>query len=67
MVYLPNQDLIYSGSSSSLMPAAFTVLVARTVSFQGSSDTVIRSDFASSDVPVPEAILQERIFARLIK
>ena len=67
VVYLPNQDLIYSGSSSSLMPAAFTVLVARTVSFQGSSDTVIRSDFASSDVPVPEAILQERIFARLIK
>ena len=66
-IYLPNHDLSYGGSNSTILPADFTVLIANTVEFIGSSEVSIRSDFNASDVPVPTAILEGRIMPRLVK
>jgi hypothetical protein len=59
--------LTYSGSNSALLPANFTVLVANTLTFTGSSEVTIRSDYSASNVPVPQTVLQGRIMPRLIK
>lgn len=66
-IYLPNHDLSYSGSNSATLPANFTVLIANTVEFTGSSEVSIRSNFDASDVPVPTTVLQGRIMPRLIR
>lgn len=66
-VYLPNQDLEFTGSNSATAPANYTVLIARTVTFSGSSDIAIRSDFGASSVPVPQSVLMARTQTRLIK
>jgi Flp pilus assembly protein TadG len=66
-LYMPNQDLTYSGSNSALLPANFTVLIANTLTFTGSSEVTIRSDYSASNVPVPQTVLQGRIMPRLIK
>ena len=64
VIYLPNHDLTYSGSNSTTLPANYTVLIARTVTFSGSSDISIRSNFAGGTVPVPSAIVNGRIAIR---
>ena len=66
-IYLPNHDLSYGGSNSTILPADFTILIANTVEFIGAAEVSIRSDFAASDIPVPTTILQGRIMPRLIK
>lgn len=67
VIYLPNQDLTFSGNNSTNLPANYTVLIARTVTFDGSSEVGIRSNFDASSVPVPPEILQQRIVTRLAR
>lgn len=67
VVYLPNQDLSYSGSTSSLLPAHYTMLIAKTISFEGSSAVSIRSDFSASDIPIPQALIENRLSTRLAR
>ena len=61
VVYLPNQDLVWSGSHSANLPAKYTILIARTVTFSGSSDITIASNFAEAETPIPGQLLTSRV------
>ncbi len=56
-VYLPTHDLSYGGNSESLMPSTYSLLIARTISFHGGSQVVIRGDPATSRVPTKAAMI----------
>ena len=50
-VYLPSHDLKFAGGPAASLPENFTVLIARTITFNGASTVTIRSDYANSKIP----------------
>lgn len=56
-VYLPSHDLSYGGNSESLLPASYSLLIAKTITFHGGSQVVVRGDPAASRVPSKVAIV----------
>ena len=56
-VYLPTHDLSYGGSSESTLPSSYSLLIARTVSFHGGSNVVVRGDPSTSKVPTKAALI----------
>ncbi len=59
-IYLPKSELQVSvngaGSGDVAQESAFTVIVARQITLSGKSRLVLNTDFAATDVPVPESI-----------
>jgi len=50
-VYLPTHHLDYSGSPDAILPPDFTVLIAATIGFSGSSTLVVRTNFTGAGMP----------------
>ncbi len=50
-VYLPRHDLIFAGGPKSDIPENFTVLIARTITFDGSSLLEVNGDFPNAKMP----------------
>jgi Putative Flp pilus-assembly TadE/G-like len=54
-IYLPTHHLIFSGGPDAIVPPDFTVLVAATIEFGGSSVLELRGDIEASDMPAYSA------------
>ncbi len=50
-VYLPRHDLIFAGGPKSAIPENFTVLIARTITFDGSTLLEVNGDFPNAKMP----------------
>lgn len=55
-VYLPTHNLSYGGHSETLIPASYSLLIAKTIKFHGGSTVVVRGDPAVSKVPAMTAV-----------
>ena len=55
-VYLPTHNLSYGGNSESLLPASYSLLIAKTIKFYGGSQVVVRGDPSTSKVPAKTAV-----------
>jgi Flp pilus assembly protein TadG len=54
--YLPRGDLVVSSLLPVADKSAYTVIVARRLALSGSPTLVLNTDYASTDVPVPEGV-----------